>query len=281
MYFYTNDNKKFKKVASINKKSGEIYKVSQKLNFDGINYRQIAYYKCFLGINGKEISGLCYVTNDGNIVSDKYTIESLTRLGYRAETFFDENSIKTYEGFIESDEKIKEKKAQYDAMIPALKLFKDENVAGCDEIMDILNKHIDYKIANREIIEKYIDKIRSYEGMEEVVFTEEMMEEVKIYYNEVFMQNFRIVKLFDKGRDYYGGIRKKINHEKRSIATAMTSPGIKKMSLRLETFIDYACNLLALYDKVIDLNENEYIKYFNNVENEKVEERISLVRKNK
>ena len=56
MYFYTNDNKKFKRVASINKKSGEIYKVSQKLNFDGIDYRQIAYYKSFLGINGKEVS---------------------------------------------------------------------------------------------------------------------------------------------------------------------------------------------------------------------------------
>lgn len=281
MYFYTNDNKKFKRVASINKKSGEIYKVSQKLNFDGIDYRQIAYYKSFLGINGKEVSGLCYAINDGNIVSDKYTIENLAKLGYRAETFFDENSIKTYEGFIESDEKIKGKKEQYDAMIPALKLFKDENVAGCDEIMDILNKHIDYKIANREIVEKYIDKVKSYEGMEEVVFTEEMTEEIKNYYDEVFMQNFRIVKLFDKGRDYYGGIRKKINHEKRSVATAMTSPSIKKMSLRLETFIDYACNLLALYDKVIDLNEKEYIKYFNNVENEKIEERISLVRKNK
>ena len=281
MYFYMNDDKKFKGAASINKKSGEIYKVSQKLNFDGINYRQIAYYKSFLGVNGKKISGICYITDDGNIVNNEYTIKALTKIGYRAETFFDENSIKTYEGFIESDEKIKEKKEQYDAMIPALKLFKDENVAGCDEIIDILNKHIDYKIANREIVQKYIDKIRSYEGMEEVVFTEKMMDEIKTYYNEVFMQNFRIVKLFDKGRDYYGGIRKKINHEKRSIATTMTSPGIKKMSLRLETFIDYACNLLALYDKVINLNENEYIKYFNNLEKDKIEEKISLVRKNK
>ena len=61
----------------------------------------------------------------------------------------------------------------------------------------------------------------------------------------------------------------------------MTAPGIKRMSLRLETFVDYACNLLKLYDKVIDLNENEYIKYFNNIEKEKIEERISLVRKNK
>ena len=281
MYFYMNDDRKFKRAASRNKKSGEIYKVSQKLNFDGINYRQIAYYKSFLGINGKEMSGICYITNDGNTVGDKYTIENLAKLGYRAETFFDENSVKTYEGFIESDEKINEKKEQYDALIPALKLFKDEDVAGCDEIMDILNKHIDYKIANREIIEKYIDKIRSCEGMEEIVFTKEMTDEVKTYYNEVFMQNFRIVKLFDKGRDYYGGIRKKINHEKRSIATTMTAPGIKRMSLRLETFVDYACNLLKLYDKVIDLNENEYIKYFNNIEKEKIEERISLVRKNK
>jgi hypothetical protein len=276
-----NDDRKFKRAASRNKKSGEIYKVSQKLNFDGINYRQIAYYKSFLGINGKEMSGICYITNDGNTVGDKYTIENLAKLGYRAETFFDENSVKTYEGFIESDEKINEKKEQYDALIPALKLFKDEDVAGCDEIMDILNKHIDYKIANREIIEKYIDKIRSCEGMEEIVFTKEMTDEVKTYYNEVFMQNFRTVKLFDKGRDYYGGIRKKINHEKRSIATTMTAPGIKRMSLRLETFVDYACNLLKLYDKVIDLNENEYIKYFNNIEKEKIEERISLVRKNK
>lgn len=281
MYFYTNDNKKFKRVVSVNKKPGEAYKVSQKLNFDGIDYRQIAYYKSFLGINGKEVSGICYVTDDGNIVSDKYTIENLAKLGYRAETFFDENSVKTYEGFIESDEKINEKKEQYDAMIPALKLFKDENVDGCDEIMDILNKHIDYKIANRGIVQKYLDKIRSYEGMEEIVLTEEMTDDVKTYYNEVFMQNFRTVKLFDKGRDYYGGIRKKINHEKRSVTTAMTSPGIKKMVLRLETFVDYACNLLSLYDKVIDLNENEYIKYFNNVEKEKIEERVSLVRKNK
>lgn len=95
-------------------------------------------------------------------------------------------------------------------------------------------------------------------------------------YRNILIANFNRIQLINRGRAFYDDIKKeaaKINKKFR-IGTNNT----KDSFLKLENSIDYLKKILRLYEKVLDMSEEQYIKYLDKIDRENIEANIKLIR---
>ncbi|MCR1935370.1 hypothetical protein ACQX0N_13075 [Clostridium tepidum] len=112
---------------------------------------------------------------------------------------------------------------------------------------------------------------------EEDFICEESLRKVYKIYEEILKLNFKNIKLIYSGINYYDDIKKSINKKRKSFSIKFNKK-ISEPLFKLEYQINYFKKLLKTYNKILYMNEREYLKFIYNSENSNINERLCIMR---
>lgn len=269
--FITKDSR-YSKTINKYKKAFEKSKISMPYEHNGVLYRQILFNKPI----GKSICGFVIITEDGMPVYDNKLIAELTKPFFYMETLMNDEYINNLKRTILSDDQKQKEIENNKKVIFALNALKRDNVKGTDVVIEILNQLPENKVENNKFVLEFIDKVEEY-NKKDIIFNEQIIQDVFLYHKKTLMKNLERVKLINSGRDYYDDIKNSISGRNK-IKRRSKGRDFTLCAYNLDYTIDYFRNMLILYDKVIDMSENQYNEYLQNMENKRIEERLTLSR---
>jgi uncharacterized protein YozE (UPF0346 family) len=277
MQVFTTPQGKYKEISDKYKKIGEAAKVSMPIEYEGKLYREIVYNKTLLGKTRRNISGIIFVTEEGEYVSDSNITKELANLGYYIEIMLDDISIKELKNAIVGEKEILKQQEDYEYISKVLEEMKKSNIQGIDAVLTVFAKLPNVKKENNIAIENYIAKLESVKP-EGFVYNKSTYEELYEYYREILIRIFQRVRLVSTAKLYYDDIKREGHKRKRSITFRFNSHEIQ-MGLNLLPFeIDHIKKILMVYERVADMRQEEYLKYLKAVEKSNVNARVELIR---
>lgn len=268
---------KFKDIADKYKKSGEVTRISMPIEFEGKIYREIVYNKTFFGRMKRNITGLIFINEDGEHVSNERLKKELCNLSYYFESLLDDSSIKELNNALASEIDIKKQMEDYEQISSALIAIKSEKLPGIGEVITILNELPNHKIENNKTIEEYLNQLQLITP-EEFVFNKIAYNELYSYYREILIKNFQRVMLVNSGRDYYDDIKKESQKRKRSMTARLNTQEVFIGLSKLPVEMDHLKNILRVYESVADMKQEEYLKHLKDIEKNNINYRFQLIR---
>ncbi|SKA88672.1 hypothetical protein SAMN05443428_10921 [Caloramator quimbayensis] len=272
----------FTKVEGIYTKTAEKYKrgreqirISKPIEFEGNLYRQVVYNPSFLGKIKEETKGIVFITESGDVVEDKRTLRELASLSYYFQNMFDEESKKSIKRALISDEEINKEVKDNELIIKALESLKNENLHGVDMLINIFTNLPETRRQSNSAILEFTNKIKEFDN-EDFIFTKQILDSLIIPYRNILIANFNRIKLINRGRAFYDDIKKEAS--KRNKRFSIGTNNTKDSFVKLENSIEYLKKILRLYEKVLDMSEDQYIKYLDKIDKEKIEANIKLIR---
>ena len=267
----------YKEAAERYIRKGEIGRVSYPIEFEGKKYREIVYNRVFLGTIRKGILGVVFITEDGKAVTDGRIIKELAALAYNMEVFFDETYAGSIPRAITPEKEIQKEERDFAQMKRGLEILKNENVKGTDVVESILSKLPGLKRENNRVLKELVDRVKSFEN-DSVVFNKSIMDEIAIYYRRALLKNFQRVKLIAKGINYYDEIKREAARRKKKFKYRFMGRDVVEGLTKLEYGINYLKRVINVYSKVIDMSEEEYIRFLREMDRENINHKISMVR---
>lgn len=278
MFSYEKCSGIFKEVADKYRKRGEETLVSKPMEFNGKNYRQIIYNKAFLGKIRENMVGIIIVTEDGEIVENPIIRREIAYLAYQFQNMFDDEHIRKLRRAIIPENDIIRQEQDLEQMLLALKKLKDYGIEGIDTVVSVLTRLPDSKRENSKAVEEYIGKIDEYNSKEDLVLTKEMIEDVKVSYRILLIKNFQRVRLVNKGRFNYDAVLTEARKRRRRLLNRLGGIDFYHGMQKLEDSMVHLKKMLSVYSKIVDMSEDEYIKYLKDMDKKNLSERLTLVR---
>lgn len=275
MKIFTKSEEIYIESAKKYKKGREQIRISRLIEYEGSIYRWAVYNPSFLGKMKEEIKGMIFIKENGEIVEDKKTIRQLISLSYYFQNMFDDESKNNIKRALISDDEINKEIKNYEVVINALNILKNENIYGADTLIYIFTNLPETKRQSNSAILEFTEKIKELDN-EDFIFSKKVLESLIAPYRNILITNFNRIKLINKGRAFYDDIKKEAS--KRNKKFNIGTNNIKNSFLKLETSIDYLKKILRLYEKVLDMSEEQYIKYLDKIDRENIENMIRLVR---
>jgi hypothetical protein len=277
MEVFTTPVGKLKDIADKYKKSGETIRISMPIEYDGKRYREIVYNKTFLGKMKKNIAGVIFLTEDGEYISNSDIRNELSSLAYNFEVILDDKSISELKSAITSELKMEKQIKDYELFIKEIENMNSEKVLGIGTVVTILNKLPNLKRESNNALEAYINKLQEI-NPEGFVFNVSVNNELYAYYREILIKNFQKVRLIASGRRFYDDIKKEAQKKKKSLLKRFSKHEAFMGITNLQYEMDHFIKIVEVYEKVIDMNQEQYIKYLKAVEKTNIKDRIQLLR---
>lgn len=267
----------YKTIADKYIKKGEIARISRPIEFKGVRYREIVYNKKLLGSIRQGVKGIVFITEDLSVVKDKGLIRELTGLAYHLEVFFDESYSGSIKRAVAPEKEILKQEIDFGQMAKALEILKEENISGAEMVSHILTSLPAIKRENNECLTKLIEKLQSCES-DTMIFTDEVMNEVDPLYKDALLRNFKRVKLINKGRAFYDDIKKQAYSRRKKFKYRTKGKDVVEGLTKLEYGMNFVKQVLSVYDKVTDMNEEQYMRYLNEMDKDNINHRIEMTR---
>ena len=267
----------YKTLAGKYLKKHEVARVSRPIEYKGTRYREIVYNGKFLGSIRNGIRGIVFITEDLSVVEDKTLIRELTNLAYHFEVFFDESYAGSISRAVAPEKEILKQEHDFGQMAQALEILKEENVSGAETVSNILTSLPVIKRENNECLTKLIDKLKSLES-DTLVFSSEVMDEANPLYKDALLRNFQRVKQINKGRVYYDDIKKQAYSRRKKFKYRSKGKDVVEGLTKLEYGMNFVKQVLSVYDKVTDMNEDQYMRYLNEMDKDNINHRIEINR---
>lgn len=277
MQVFTTPQGKYKEISDKYKKMGEAAKVSVPIEYEGKLYREIIFNKTLLGKTRRNISGIIFVTEEGEYVSDPDIKKELASLGYYFEVMLDDISIKELKNAIVGEKEIQKQQEDYEQISKVLEEFRKAKIQGIDAVLTVFTKLPNVKRENNIAIENYISKLESVKP-EGLVFNKSVFEELYEYYREILIRNFQRVRLVNTAKMYYDEIKREAQKRKKSLAYRINPHEIQMGLSKIPFEIDHIKKILIVYERVADMRQEEYLKYLKTVEKSNVNARVELIR---
>lgn len=263
----------YKDVAAPYLQQKEIAKASMPLKYEDKLYREIIFLKPSL-TRGWEVKGYLYVTEAGEIIKSENLKKKIAALGHKASSLLGEDAVAKMKRTIIPDKEIEKDKQQYGEMIIALKLVKSEGSKGIEVVEHILEKLVDFKVENNEALRAAIERV---EALDDEVITGERIEEINELYLKSLMINFRRIIHMHRGMEYYEDIKSAAARKNRFRFFTFNGD-LSGRFVKLEQGMSHMKKILTMYEPVIGFTEEEYKKFLESIDRERVEERLQMSR---
>jgi len=273
MKVYTNELGRYKSIAEKYKKPKESVRVSLPIEFEGEVFRVLEFYKS--SFFDKTTTGILVITNDGFKVSEKRIQREVLKLSYYLDILLDDENIERLKKAITQEKDLKKEMLNYNDAIDVLTLLNSENIKGVDTVINVLKKLPESKMENNKALEEYIEITKKYEDLDLAV-NSDMIEELLKNYRDMLLVNFKRVKEINKGRAYYDLLKDLSSKNKRKISNKFN--GMAQRYTRLEMILDKLKNILIIYDRIVDMNEERYIEFLKAQDNANINNKLKLIR---
>lgn len=262
------------RIADKYKKNREFIEVSVPISFNGTTYREIIFEQLYL-IKRKErnIKGVIFISEQKEIVSDKAIIRDLTKIFLNLENLLEDSFLGNLEKTIVSDSDIKEEEKRYKNITKILQILIEKNTPGVEKVEGILKKLPQLKKENNILIKQYIDLAKPLKTAQDMN-SEYLLNDIKQIYNLTLLKNFEKIKLISTGKNYYDFVKKEaIGLFKKKLVGTMGSNKSSEAA-NVEYVFNHLLQVVDVYNRIIDMSENDYIKYLNNIEKQEIIESI-------
>lgn len=278
MFSYEKCSGLYKEISDKYKKRGEEALISKPMEFNGKNYRQIIYNKTFLGRIMESMVGIIIITEDGEIVDNPIIRREVGYLAYQFQNMFDDKHMKKLSNSIIPENDLIRQEQDLEQMLVAFDKLKNYGIEGVDTVVSVLTKLPDFKRENNKALEEYVNKVNEYNSKEDIVLTKEMIEDVKISYRTLLIKNFQRVRLVNKGRPYYDAVLTEVRKRRRKLTNRLGGFDFYYGMQKVEDSMVHLKKIIRVYESVVDMSEDEYMKYIKDMDKKNLSERLSLVR---
>lgn len=268
----------YSEISDKYKKRGEIALVSKPVEYGGKTYRQIVFQKTFLGRVKEKMTGLLFITEEGQLVDNSTIKREVLDMVYQFQNIFDEDHIKKLSKTLSTEEEKIRDKEDLDLMLGALEKLKLEGIEGVDMVVTVLTKLPQIKIENDKAIKEFVEKVDKYQSGESLI-TREMIEDVKFSYRSILLKNFQRVKLINKGRYFYDNVIKEARSKRKKLSNRVSGFDLYFGMQKLGDQMDKFKKILQMYTKITDMSEDEYTRYLKEMDKTNLAERLLLERK--
>lgn len=279
MFKYTIASEEVKEKLLPYMNKGEKLLVSDKIEFKGNYYREVLFNKkSFIGVM-EETKGIIYIDDNFNVINKINIQNQLIKLAYYYEILFETQKGKSIFKAMKNDEDSKKDKNDIDMCLRGLDILKNEKIENTEKIRKIIFNLVKFREEENEILLNIYNLVNSI-WEEDRKISEESFKKVYVLYKKLLSSNFKNIKNIYTGIEYYDYIKDMTNKKRKSFSIRFN----KKMSeplFKLDYEINYFKKLLKTYNRILNMNENEYFKFIEKIEKNNIDARIKLMRNKK
>lgn len=267
-------SEELKNIAKTYQKSGEYFKEISELEFNGKTYKEIGFYKRGLSLFGSEVLGYIFVDNDNNVLNSQNVIKELCKLAHYNEAFFSTEKGKGILAALKNKDDVISERLEVDPISSGLDFLRDNGVLGTEKIKYVVKKLPDAKEVIDKKTEVFAEVINKYRDK---IFNEESLKLIYPYYEEILKLNFENVKLIATVADVCQDVQVAAEKTRKKWAIRAKKNVVGQL-IRTSDKIVYFKKVIRTYNDVIDMSTSQYVKFLNNMNKDKIENRARLVR---
>lgn len=259
------------------KQNREVPKISIPVEHNNKSYREVVYNeRSLLGTPKRDVKGIVFIDENDKPVTDKKVQRELITVFYNLELLFDDYYINNLSKAIVPEVTLKQEEAQVEFLEANLILLNNDNAKGVDIVKNIIVQLPRLKRDNNIAIENFINRVKNYDST--VLLSSKTLNEVKSLHNDTLMKNFEKIKLIGSGRNHYGDIKKNIRKLFKKSLIGVGASRAQGSSGRIDYELNHLMQVVNVYENVIDMTNAQYIKYLNEIEKQRINEKIEKLR---
>lgn len=270
------ENSQFKCTTDKFTNNGEKYEISALVQIDGIKYYIVSYYKKHFNIINKEPVGYIFIDEKGNVVQNKILQARLGKLFYFYDIFYNDESKSNIKNALREQILIERDIRDFKDVISGLDFLSKEGLESAEIVKTYIEKIPKLRELNNIKFQEAIDVIKKCKN-ENIEFDEEILESVLPIYKEALLYNFDKVKTIAAGTVYYDEIKSTAEKKKKQFSVRFN----KKLTtplMKLTYQIGYFKRVITTYEKVLNMNTNQYSKFLEKVQKDNIEEKLKIIR---
>lgn len=276
MHGYTEADKKISEGLKQYKKGTEAYKVSGKIELNNKFYREVIFTKKNLIRTKAEVKGYLYLDDENKPVIDRILIADLAKLGYYYEMFFNDSKAAGILATLKTEQEIQRERDNVEQIVEGLNFLYEQKVYAAERVKSVFTRNLNLREKSNvklQELSSIIVKIKE----QDLEFNLELLNKLYPYYEDVLLINFEKVVSIASIKDCIDEVIKEAEKNRKKWGAKFISNMVGKL-IKVSDELSYFKRLITIYSSVLQMNSSQYIKYLNNINKEKIEERIGLVR---
>lgn len=276
MLGYTEFDKKKTESLKPYIKSGEKCKVSGIIEFNSKFYREVIFSKKRFMRMRLENNGYLYLDDENKVVTDRTLLKDLVKLGYYYDIFFNADKAAGILSTLKTELDIQKDKNNADEIGEGLDFLLSQKVYAAERVKSVVIKMLNLKEKSNIILEE-LSNIIKIMRQQDLNFNLELLNKLYPYYEDILKLNFEKIIYISTIQNCIDEVIKEAEKKRKKWGVRIISNMVGKL-IKVSDELSYYRRLIEIYSSVLHLNSNQYIKYLNNTNKEKIDKRISLVR---
>lgn len=276
MLGYTEADIKTTEVLKQYKKVVEGIKVSGIIEIDNNFYREVIFTKRNFLKMKTVTKGYLYLNIEDKAVTDRGRLYDLSKLSYYYEVFFSKDKAIGILGTLKTELDIQREKSNLKQICEGLDFLLTQNVYAAERVKSIFIKNYNLREKSNTILKELSDNITLI-GQQDIKFNSELLSKLYPYYEDILKINFEKVVSIASIEDCIDVVIKEAEIKRKKWGTRVKGNMVGKL-IKTSDELSYFKRLIELYRSVLQMNSNQYMKYLNNLDKDRIENMISLIR---
>lgn len=276
MLGYEKVNMKINEVLNPYKKSSESCKISGIIDCNNKFYREVIFYKRKFLKFKLEVNGYLYLDAENKVINDKSLLKDLFKLGFYYDIFFNDDEAAGILSTLKTEVEVQKEKDIIKEIGEALDYLLKQKVYAAERVKTALIKIFNLKEKSNLIL-KELSNIIVDVKQQDFKFNEELYNKLYTYYEDILKVNFEKIILMASLEDCIDEVIKEAEKKRKKLDARIISNMVGKL-IKLSDELSYYKRLMVIYRDVIHMNTNQYVKYLNNLDKERIENRNNLIR---
>lgn len=260
------------------KKLGENCKISGAIDLNGKSFREVIFTKKSFGKLKLEIKGYLFLDYENKIVTNKSILNDLMKLGYYYEIFFYDDKGTGILSALKTQGDIQRDKSSLEEVVNGLDFLLEQKVYAAERVKGVIIRMPNLRENNNSTLEELSNLIKEMRKLN-LNFNEEMFNKLYPYYEEVLKANFETVKYIATLQDCCDEVIREAEKKRKKWAVRIKSKAVGLL-IKVSDELSYYKRLILIYSSILNMNSSQYVKFLKNLNKERIEERINLIRTN-
>lgn len=257
-------------------KPAEGCKVSGAIEVNAKLYKEVIFYKKSFFKFNKEVKGYLYLDNENKIVTEKTIISELAKLCFFYEMFFSEDKTEGILATLKPEAELLRAKDKVKQICEGLDFLLTQKVYGAERVKGIFLKNYNLEEKSNFILEELSSSIKALRDKDSN-FNVKLFNKLYPYYEDVLEINFEKVLNAASIGDCIEEVRKEAEKTRKKWGVRAKKNMVGNL-IKASDELSYYKRLISIYSSVLQMNSNQYLKYLNTINKDKIEKRINLIR---
>lgn len=270
------ENDEFLHIIKPYMKKGESYIVSSFIELNGKKYREVGFFKRGFKALGRDICGYLYINNDWTLVTSKNIQRELAKLGLFNDIFFSSERNLSILAGLKTEKDLKRDLSEVEEVLKGLDFLYGQHIESALKVKNVTRKLTELRQKTNNEINRLSSLVNEVEENGQA-FSQELLENLYPFYEQILKLNFEKVKLIDSLEDCLDEIKTQAKKIRKKLKYRMNQNVVRPL-LRVEDEVSYYIRIIRTYAKVLNMTTFQYLKFLSDMNKEKAEARVNLIR---